>query len=102
MCGVLVCGGVGVRAGGGVRFLRGVCVCGVRESGGVGVGVIGVCMVCVVDVRVGVCVCGVVWVLRGVMFSGGVIGCDGFWVCGGLVCVLLSCIVGWEVLVGLT
>ena len=43
-----------------------------------------------------------VWVLRGALFSVGVEVCEGRCVCGGLLGVLLTCIVGWGVIVGLT
>ena len=47
-----------------------------------------------------VCVC-CFWVLCGILFSGVIEVCKGCWVCDGLIGVLLSCIVGWMVLVGL-
>ena len=53
----------------------------------------------------GVRVCSVVWVvwvLRGALFSVGVEVCEGRCACDGLLGVLLSCIVGWGVIVGLT
>ena len=55
-----------------------------------------------VGVREGVRVCRVVWVLRGALFSVDVEMCEGRCVCDGLLGVLLSCIVGWGVIVGLT
>ena len=40
--------------------------------------------------------------LCGALFSVGVEVCEGRFVCDGLLGVLLSCIVGWRVIVGLT
>ena len=53
-------------------------------------------------VRGSVYVCCVAWVLRVVALDGGVLFSVGGWMCNGLVGVLLSCIVVWEVFVGLT
>ena len=43
-----------------------------------------------------------VWVLRGALFNVGVEVSEGCCVCDGLLGVLLSCIVGWGVIIGLT
>ena len=40
--------------------------------------------------------------LRGALFSVGVEVCEGRCVCGGLLGVLLTCIVGWGVIAGVT
>ena len=49
-----------------------------------------------------VCICSMVWVLHGALLSTGVQVCKGHCVCDGLLCVLLSCIVGWGVILVLT
>ena len=77
------------RVGGGDWLLRRGCTCGTSVCGGVGV-------------RQGVHISCVVWVLSCALFSVGVELSEGRWVCGMLLGVLLSCIVGWRVIMGLT
>ena len=55
-----------------------------------------------VGLHEGVCVCCVVWVLRGALFTDGVLVSEGCCVCDGLLGVLLSRIVGLGVIMGLT
>ena len=111
-----MCGGIKGWVGGGVWFLRSNCIVwGVCEGWGlrieleveIGCSAVGV-LVGRQDARELKCMCvcmcafAVVRAIRGALFSVSVEVCDGRLVCDGLLGVLLSCILGWGVIMGLT